>query len=152
VFVEDHRNGTINVFNEKGEKLSQISHDFRRRKVSQSDRDEYHQYYKTHPAYKELYHSLKHIIRFPDHYKHIKYFKAADSAVYVFTFIVENGKQELFVFDLKGKLKKQVYVDMPTLRSQDVFPLVTVANSTIYQLVEDDDENWVFCATPVPEK
>jgi hypothetical protein len=149
VFVEN-TTGNIDIFNKKGQLLFSTQQVFGRQKVSETDKADYHTYYKTHPAYKDRYHALKQLIKFPAHFPYLKYFDVANGYIYVFTYIKKDGKSEVFLFDTNGQLKEKKYLDMPDINPQDVFPMVRVRNGKVYQLIEDEDaEEWQLHVTTI---
>jgi hypothetical protein len=147
----ENQTGKIDVFGAKGQLLLSTQQSFDRAIITEKDKEDYHTYYKTHPAYKTDYHSLKQLIKFPEYYPFLKYFDVADDCIYVFTYIKKDGKSELYLFDLNGGLKKKIYLSMPDINPQQVYPLVTVRNGNIYQLIENEDsEEWELHVTNIP--
>jgi hypothetical protein len=147
----ENQQGTFDVFDAKGNRLFTFGEEIKRRKVSDEDKKNYHDYYKTHPQYKPQYHALKHLLKFPENYPRARYFDVKDGHVYVFTYINKNGQSELLIYNLDGKLKRTVYIDMPEINPQVVFPLVTVKNNKVYQMIENEDtEEFELHVTDIP--
>lgn len=143
IFTLDGK-GNINIFNNKGELIHTTSIQFKSQPVSDQDKAEYHNYYRTHPKYKNAYAQLKSLFKFPDTFPKINYFDVADSNLYVFTFIKKEKKSELYIFDLKGKLKKKIYLDCPEIDPKILYPIVKLKNNKIYQILEDEDDEEIY--------
>jgi len=66
--------------------------------------------------------------------------------------VTKKGKSQVLIFDLNGQLKKTLYLSVPEINSRAVFPLVTVGNSKLYQLIENPDtEEMELHITPIPD-
>jgi len=83
-------------------------------------------------------------IKFPVYYTKIKFFDVSDSKIYVFSHVRKDNKNELYIFDLKRKLIKKTFVEMPDLNPQDVFPIIRVQSGKIYQIVENEDDDEII--------
>lgn len=133
--------GNVKIFDKNGEQTGSTDLKISRVKVSEKDQRDYHHYYKTHPIYKDSYHQLKHLIKFPEYYPRIKYLDVSNGNIYVFSYVKKSGKSELYICDLKGKFLRKVYVDMPELDPQSVFPMIKVRNNKIYQIIENEEDD-----------
>ena len=102
-YVENSK-GVIDIFDVTGKHLFSTTHSIERRQVSEQDKQEYHEYYKTHRVYKTQYHNLKHLLKFPVHHPPIKHFEVTDDKIYLFTHVTRKGKSQLLIFDLNGQL------------------------------------------------
>jgi len=140
VFCENGK-GNVNIFDKNGEQTGSTSLEISRVKVSEQDKRDYHYYYKTHPVYKGSYEALRHLVKFPDYYPRIKYFDVANGNIYILSHVKKGGKSEWYICDLKGELQKKVYVDMPELDPQSVFPIIKVRNQKIYQIIENEEDD-----------
>ena len=109
-------------------------------KVSEQDKKDFHRYYKTHPIYKNMYTQLKSLIKFPAYYPGVKFFDVSDDKIYVFSHVKKAGRSELYICDLKGNLIKKIYINMPEMNPQDVFPIIKVRNGNIYQIIENEED------------
>ena len=139
IFCENG-NGNVMIFDKNGDQKGITNLDIKKVKVSEQDKKEYHHYYKTHPVYKGQYEVLKHLVKFPEYYPSIKYLDVANGNIYIFSHIKKSGKSELYICDLKGEFVKRVYVDMPELNTQNVFPIIKVRNNNIYQIIENEED------------
>jgi hypothetical protein len=140
LFVAWVKEFNIQVFDSLGEKLYSINFNYKRAPVTEEDRKRIIEYFKTNPRTKELYEVIK-PIHFPRYYPALGNMRINDGKIYAITFEKSNGKPKCFIFDLKGKLLKEVFLD---LKAMDIFALYpfTINNGNIYQLVESEDETW----------
>ena len=125
IFTEDG-NGNIIVFDKTGENINSTKIKFDNKIITEKDKKNYHNYYKSHPVYKNQYSNLKHLIKFPESFPLIKFFDVSDSKLYVFTNRTKVNKSELYIFDLKGKLIKKKYIEISEINKQEVYPLIRV--------------------------
>lgn len=147
----ENREGSYDVFDVKGNRLFSFGKEINRRKLTDEDIRNYHDYYKTHPLYKSRYQALKHMLKFPEHYPSARYFDVRDGHIYVFTYMTKNEKSQLLIYGLDGKLKRTVYLEMPEINPQQVYPVVTVINNKVFQMVENEDtEEFELVVTSIP--
>ncbi len=132
--------GNINIFNSKGALISKTSVIFKTRKVTSEDKKKYDEYYRIHPVYKQAYAQLINLVIYPKSFPKIKYFDIADSNLYVFTYIKKDNKSEIYIFDLKGKFKKKLYLNMPDIDPQVIYPVIKIKNNKIYQIIENEED------------
>ncbi len=151
IFIDDNQAGCIRIYDRRGTTIGKTTVQIDRMPVTQADRQAYHQYYRNHPIYKNYYANLKHIIQFPSHYPIIQFFDVADQRIYLFSHIREAGKSELYIFNLDGKLLKKTDIPIAEINRQEVFPLIRVKNSRVYQLIEniDDEEQLDLIITKI---
>ncbi len=53
----------------------------------------------------------------------------------------ENKRVEFFIFDLKGKLEKNIYIPFAFQDALRPYP-AAIKNGKLYQLIENDEEEW----------
>jgi hypothetical protein len=100
--------------------------------------------------YKQQYEELTHRLAFPDYFPGIEDFQVTDNKIYVSTWKVENGGNEWFIFDLQGKLLKRLFVPIAFLMPLEPYPY-TVKNDNLYQLIENENEQWELYANRIME-
>ena len=145
--------GSIHIFDSNGKELGIAKKEYVLVKVSSDDQDMYHEYYRTHKYYKERYHQLKHMIKFPNFYPPVKFFDASGGFLYVMTHVRKNGENEVYVYDASGKFIRKVFVKMEDINRQEVNPRIRIANGRVYQLLEDEDEEaWQLHISDIPVK
>lgn len=143
IFVTGEQDGVILVYDEKGEKLFDISHDFEKIRVTQKDKDRYHNYFKTDPQTRHLYDNIKPLIVFPDYFPRIRGMDVVDNRIYVNGYLRSDGTTEFTIFDLGGNLlKEKIRLNLPEATARDLYPY-TIHDEKIYQLVDNDQtEQW----------
>lgn len=152
IYAEDTR-GIIHIYDTMGKEIGVAKADYQRVKVSARDQADYHEYYKNHKYYKERYHRLKHLIKFPEYYPPVKYFDCSKGKIYVLTYVRKQGANELYVFDKRGNFLEKMMVKMPDLLSQEVYPLIRIADDKIFQLIENqDEETWDLHVSDIGEQ
>jgi len=143
--------GAIHIFDASGRETGVARNEYTLVEVTSRDREQYHDYYRTHKYYKERYFNLKNLIRFPAYYPPVKFFDASGGFLYVMTHVRKDGENEVYLYDAGGKYLKKVYVKMRDINRQELYPHIRIANHKVYQLFEDDDdENWQLHITEIP--
>ncbi len=95
------------------------------------------------------YARFKDRIVFPPQLPEIRQFYVSGDRMYACTWKEQEGKAEFFVYDISGKLVKQVYVPFSSESPLDPFP-AAVHKGQFYQLVEDEEEEtWVLRIFPI---
>jgi hypothetical protein len=142
IFVTGSNNLLIDVYDDKGERINEISHDYDNIKFTQKHKEEILDWYKKNPVTKNLYHMFENRLKFPSSFPAIKRFFVTDGKVYVQTYLSKDKKTEFFVFNLKGKLLKTLFLPIEMNEILEQFYLFCIKNGKLYQLVEDDEEIW----------
>jgi hypothetical protein len=140
----------VEVYDQDGKKIKtlDINQGYKKVAISEKDKKKYLDYFKTEPAFKPIYEEIKKVMKYPDHFPGIKLFYSADKKLYIFRWATQNNKQEIGIFDLNGKLLKNVQV--PFYEKDAIFPYAfAIAENILYQLVEDenDEGKWNLFAT-----
>jgi hypothetical protein len=129
----------IHVFDENGKHVRTISTDCEKIKITEDQIKKYRSEFK-YRFQRGLEHNLK-ATTFPEYYPPVRHFTVDDGKVYVMTFKKEGDKTEFLVFDIEGKLLKKVMYPLKMQSEKDFFPY-TIYKEKIYQLIENEDENW----------
>lgn len=144
-------NGTdfeIAVYDNTGKKLYTIAQDYKRQECTQEAKDSVIRYFKTSPSTKNVFQFMQPIL-FPELLPAIRNFFVRDNRVYVVTFLEQEEKTECFVFDLKGKKLKRVFLPLQQQTALWYYPY-TIKNGKLYQLVENEDsEEWELVITNI---
>jgi hypothetical protein len=142
LFVAWGQEFIIRVYDLDGKELYSIDRKYERVKVTEKVKEGIINYFKTDPNLKEIYPMLKPVI-FPDAYPAIRAMNLDAGKIYAVTYKKNNSdsKTECLIMDLKGKLLNTVYLDLAV---KDVFMFYpfTIANDTVYQVVESSDDSW----------
>jgi len=93
-------------------------------------------------------------LRFPAYFPPIRNFFVADERIYVLTFKEIEGKSELLILDLKGRLLKRVLV--PLVQIDSLGPAVmnryTINNHKLYRLVRNKESQYELHITPLDQE
>lgn len=133
----------IHVFNGKGEKLYSLEHPYEKLKVTEEHKTTTLDFFKTDPRWRNNFELIKSMARFPDYFPAIRFFQVNDGGVYVQTYGEKEGKSEFYIFDIRGKFVKKVYVPFVDDMGINIVPRHTVAGGKLYQLAANDEtEEW----------
>ena len=145
----------INVFNASGQKLYSIDREYKKIKMTEADKKRYLDYFKTSRIFGRAFDQMKSRLEFPVYFPALQTFAVADGNIYAITYGKKNGKTEILVLDLKGKLLRTAF--LPYHQRDDELAMTLenrvsrqVTNSTFaikngkfYQLLENQDkESW----------
>jgi len=148
IFV-NREDGLIQVFDGNiGNKLREIRHKYKEIKITAADKKEYYDYYKVAPRYKEFYDVIRPRITFPSNFPPIRYFDVADGKIYVMTYERKEGKSNFIIFDLEGKLLKQVFLPLKNMSVEEPYPY-TFKGGKLYQIFDNENEEWELHATNI---
>ncbi len=143
IFVVPGQYMVIQVFDGKGQKVHVISKEYRKLEVTDQYKQTTLNFFKTDPKYRQHYEGLKNMFTFPKYFPAIRSFAVNDGRIYIRTYGGKDGKSEYYIFDIKGKLLKKVYVPFVETMGINILPLHTIAGGRLYQLVENDEtEEW----------
>ena len=138
----DGRDGNLYIFDQTGEKSAACKLETEKIQVKDQDRERYIQYFKTHPDWKDFYlRRLKGLLKFPEYFPVIRNFHVADDRIYVLTYKEDKGKSEWLIMDMQGKLVKKIFLPVSFMNVLDIYPY-TVEGGKLYQLIENEDEEW----------
>ena len=100
------------------------------------------------PGSKPNFERLKKILKFPEIFPPIRDFRIADFHIYVLPYAKENGNICLYTFDLNGKFVNKKPVPLKEQSIMEFYPY-TIQDGTLYQLVENDNEEWELHITAI---
>lgn len=138
IFLPGKDDATIDVFDSNMKKLFSINLDQKKIKVDQKIKDAVIEYLKTTPGIKEQFELLKPVI-FPEYFPTIAGFFVVDNTVYVMTWKREKDSREFFTYDLKGKFKKQMMIEIQNETPVQPYP-INIHKGKLYQIVENEEE------------
>lgn len=130
----------IDVYNSNGNVLYSIKKTEPRIRVDDFYKEKTFESFKTSPNTKQYWEFFKNRIKFKEFYPPIQGIRLADDLIYLLTYRTKNGKTECIVMDLKGSIKKRVFLPMPMLYGMDYMPKFDFANKKFYYLKENEDE------------
>jgi len=146
VYVAGKQGFIIDILDHTGKLLVSIDQKIEKRKFTGDDEKKARNALRL--LYKQRYEELKQRIAFPGYFPEIGDFQVTDNKIYVSTWIIQNGSNEWFIYDLQGKLLKRMFVPMVFLMPLEPYPY-TVKNGKFYQLIETDDEQWELHANEI---
>jgi hypothetical protein len=142
--------GIIHIYDYSGNSVGTVRANYTLVEVSEEDRQIFHEYYRTHPYYRERYHELKHLIQFPRYYPPVKFFDCDGETLLVMTHVRQDGANEIYLFTGRGEFLKKGFLAMPDIPLAEVNPIIRVANGRMYQLLENPGEEiWQLHVTPL---
>lgn len=150
IIIPGNEDARIEIFDTNMKKLSTITLDQERKKVDADFKKKLINELKTSPETKTVYPMLKPII-FPDNFPVIADFFVDDidgGIIYVKTWKREKGTNEFFTYDLNGKFIKRILIPIKNETDISSYP-TTVKNGVLYQLVENEKEEWEFHASKI---
>lgn len=156
-FVEDNKiiapggeEFALNILDGDGNKIAAVTRDYSQLKVGDDYKKSVHNFFKTSPATKDIYDVFfKNTLKFTEYFPAIRFFVVDKGKIYIQTYLEEDGKQEFFIYDLKGKFLKRLFLPITFRDVLRPYPL-TVKNDTLYQLLDnEDEEEWELHAVEI---
>lgn len=143
IFAAPGSDFIIDAYNGKGEKLYSLEHPYEKPKVTEAYRTTTLNFFKTDPRWRNNFELIKSLARFPDYFHAVRFFQVNDGGIYVQTYGKKEGKSEFYIFDIKGKFVKKIYVPFVEDMGINIVPRHTIAGGKLYQLVANDEtEEW----------
>ncbi len=147
VYINDAEELKIHVFDGSGKKLAVISSDYDKLPVTEADRTNIMNWYKTNINFKDLYERWKSILKFPKYFPAIRWFHVTDDKVYVLTHKKEGEKSEFYIFAINGTFLKKVFLPLKEKDERLWYPY-TIGNGKLFQLIENEKtEIWELYVT-----
>ncbi len=142
LYVVGEEGLSVDVYDHTGKKLRSITHPYEKLKFEPKAEEVIRANMKR--QYGPQYEALKNNLDFPDYFPEIRNLFVDDGKVVVSTWKNDNGKIELYIFDLKGNLVKKNFIKM-AVRDDGMTPYPTaIQKNKLYQLIENEDEEWEF--------
>ncbi len=137
----------IEIFDINGKKTGEIKDKIQDVKITDIDKKQYLDEIKKIPGIKQFFDRMK-PFRFPDAFPVVRDIKVSDGKVYVFTFGREKDICNGRVYTTDGKFIKSFKVPLVGKDIIDLYPF-EVSNGKIYQLLENEDEDWELKSTAI---
>ncbi len=144
LFMPDQEDGTIHVFDENARECHTITYQYPKVKIADSIEKKLDRLFSRDHRFKDLYlrDKARNNIRFASYFPPIKALRISDQKVYVITFNQKDEKYESFIFGIKGKLLKKIFLPLAEKNLLEFYPF-TVYKGKFYQLIENEDkEEW----------
>jgi hypothetical protein len=142
IYIADSSKGLyIEVFDTNGNKLYAIDREYEKIKIS----NQYKNFLKKEMDNSWFERRLKQMsnIVFKEYFPAIKRFTVSNGKIYVFTYKKKDGKQEIVVMDLKGKIEKRVFIKK---RGR----YTSISDNTYYYLLENESTgDWELHSEPL---
>ncbi|MGD2089230.1 MAG: hypothetical protein PVH61_23835 [Candidatus Aminicenantes bacterium] len=149
IIIGGQKEFVINILNAKGDKISSISRDYKLLKVTEDYRKGIHDYFKTNPATKQTYEFIKNMITFGEYFPAIQGIYVDNQKIYIQTYMKKEEKYECFIYEVNGKFLQRLFLPVKYMNALMPNP-TTIKDNTLYQLVEnEDEENWELHAHPI---
>jgi hypothetical protein len=139
IFVPWKTEFCIDVYDDKGQYLYSIKQDYKNLEVTETDKQTIINALKTDPSTRTIYEQYIKPVNFPEYFCAVNDIRAADGKLYAFTYKKDNDKTECFIFDIKGKLLKKVFVHLGKKDINEFYPFA-VKNGKVYQLLEEEED------------
>lgn len=135
--------------NAAGKTFLHFKYPYQRIKITDSDIQAFHTYFKTEHPNKSRYDRLKNQFIFPDYFPAIKNLQVADERIFVQTFKKNEKKDsEFLIFDLKGKYLKTIWLPVVAENLEQDY-IYVFRKDQFAQLIENlDSEQWELHVTP----
>ena len=148
IFIGGKQQLEIEIYDSEGNFLKSIKRDYEKQELTGDDKKKFLEVYKIHPIYKNFWESLEKVIKVPDYFPDYKTFLVLNQRIYVQTFKKKDGKTGFLVFDLDGKYLKTTF--LPLVYQDIMTPyLFTIDGGKLYQLAENEDEEWELRITEI---
>lgn len=138
IFYDDE-DGIIHVLDSKGKELYSIRPRYERVKVKDIHKKRYLMFWRT--DLRAEYDAFKERLKFPSAFPPIRNFHIVDNKIYVITYKEKDNQCKMLVFDLKGKLLKEVFVSLVDICMliPDLFNYYTIYKDKLYILRDNQD-------------
>jgi hypothetical protein len=148
IFIGGKQQLEIDIYDSEGNFVKSIKRDYEKQELTGDDKKKFLEIYKIHPIYKNFWESLEKVIKVPDYFPDYKTFLVSNQRIYVQTFKKKDGKTGFLIFDLDGKYLKTTF--LPLVYQDIMTPyLFTIDGGKLYQLAENEDEEWELRITEI---
>lgn len=137
-------NGTdfkIDVYDSDAKKILSIQRDYKKIRFKEKDKKKFIDDLYNNPQTKSFADEIKKRAKFPEYYPAILNLYASGGLIYVMTYNWEGDNIEFLVFNTNGKFVKKVFIPFVMKSAFRAFPW-SIKNKKLYQLIENDDEEW----------
>ncbi|MCK5059302.1 MAG: hypothetical protein KAT34_21815 [Candidatus Aminicenantes bacterium] len=142
--------GRVHVFDSPGKEVLNFMPPYKKVKFTSALEKKYDAFFMNDIRYKMPYKRDKdsNNIGFPGYLALLKDYRVSDDRIYLISSNKIKGRYDSFIYDLQGKLIKNTLLP---LKDQDIFAIFpfTITGGKIYQLIENEGEEWELHITPV---
>jgi len=148
IYVMIGREFVIDIFDREGEKLSSIKRDYKRFKFTDAHKEMVFNEIRNDPRQKQFFEFIKQRAVFPDYWPAIANVFTEGDLVYVMTFKRVKDTYELFTLKQDGTLVSSKMIPLQFRTAMQPYP-TDIREGKLYQLIENDDEEWELHAWPL---
>ncbi len=149
IFIVGSNDFMIDVFNSKGSRLPLIKYEYKHIEVQDEHKKQVYDYFRSNPETKAQFQQIKKRLEFPSYFPAIRSIHVDNEYIYIQIYNKVKGKTEFYISDMKGKLKKRVFIPIKDANILESFPF-KIANKKVFQLIENEEtENWNMVIWPI---
>ena len=145
VVGEDNR---LHLFDHNGKPLKKLPLPLEPVKMTDELQKKYDDFYMTDKRIKPLYQQDRHMVKFSDYLPLVRRMFFDKGRLYVVSFNRKDGKSEVLVIDLEGTVYKKGFLPIREQSIHALYPL-DIKNGKIYQLIENNSEQWELHVTNI---
>lgn len=142
---EDNR---LHLFDSSGNLLKKLPLPLEPVKMTDELKKKYDEYYSTDKRIGPLYRQDRHMVKYSDYLPLVRRMFFDNGRLYVVSFNREDGKSEVLVTDLEGRVYKKGFLPIREQSIHALYPL-DIKNGKIYQLIENTEEQWDLHVTDI---
>jgi len=146
--VADPADGTIVIFDSTGNKLKTITLAIEKTKFTDDHKEKLINYYKNESRFKQFWEFLKDRLEYPAYLPISMGMEASNGKIYILSFIRTEKDSQFLVYDKTGKLLKTKSYPFLYKNFSEPYPYA-ITNDTLYQLIENEDEEWELHITKI---
>jgi hypothetical protein len=147
IYISTSESQDILVFDRQGNKLSPIGLNLDPPEITSEIRKSIRDFYRTDTRYQAFWERIKDRLVIPDRFPPIRYLFVRDNRLIVQTFQKEAGNTCFVIFDSNGTRVGDRWLPLREANPMELFPY-DLSASHLYQLTENDDEEWELTITP----
>lgn len=147
IFISTGEEPEVLVFDTQGKKLSPIALNLDPPAITAATRKKILDFYRTDTRYQAFWERIKDRLVIPDRYPPIRTLFVRGERLIVQTFQKQGEKTRFLIFDSSGGRVGDRWLLVRELNPMELSPY-DVSASHLYQLTENDDEEWELTITP----
>lgn len=148
IFLSIGKEFVIDTFDREGKKIASITREYERAKFTEKDRETVLEEIRTDPQQKQFFDFFKERAVFPDYWPAVASIFPSGDILYVMTFKREGDAYEVFALKMDGTLVSRKMIPFRFRTPLQPYPS-NVVDGKLYQLIENDDEEWELHAWPL---
>jgi hypothetical protein len=146
IFLLASQDFVIDILDIDGNKINTIKRDYERVPFTDNDKEEIFAAIKANPQQRQFFEVLKQRMVFPKYFPAVVNIFVADDLLHLVTWKRDKDRFEFFIYDCDGKFIKKMFVGFRMREALQPFP-AAFNNRKVYQLIENEDEEWELHAS-----